>query len=156
VKSWHDALSLHKATLKSLTLNNTNAFNIRYVFDLWPSFTSFTALKKLEIEYQRMIYEQLPPNLTYLYLFDCQYICGDFEIDAWLGIKSYCPNISLVEIMTTQDCRSICRTCKYRGMKWGNWLEYRQSYKGGFELNVWFNEVSDPVDLSETRSLQAP
>ena len=149
VKSWHDALSLHKDTLEELSLNNMNAFTILNEIggrplDAWPSFTSFLALTILKIEYRRMVYTHLPPNISHLYLFDCREISNSSEITGWIGVKSYCPHIELFEIMTTQDCRSIQYDCKYLGFKWGCWTEQTREYnKAGFELKVWFKDFID-------------
>jgi hypothetical protein len=150
VQGLHDALSLHKDTLSELLLDYTNGYKMLNGVDeydpltAWPSFTSFVALKTLKIEYRRMTYPSLPPNIEHLYLFDCREIEGESEIDGWIAIQTYCPQIKLFEIMTTEHCRNTQSSCKRYGFRWGCLSErMREWTKGGFELKVWFKEFVD-------------
>ncbi|KAF2680527.1 hypothetical protein K458DRAFT_92430 [Lentithecium fluviatile CBS 122367] len=149
VLKWHTALSLHKDSLEELSLDNMKGYRIHrewevYPLHAWPSFTAFLTLKTLKIEHRRMAYAGLPPNLKYLYLFDCRRIDGREEIDRWCAIQTYCPFILQFEIMTTQDCRISQYIYKHYGFGWSYWTEQARIYhKIDFLLKVWFKDFID-------------
>ncbi|KAF1953432.1 hypothetical protein CC80DRAFT_595981 [Byssothecium circinans] len=150
VKGWHEALSIHKYSLKVLSLNCISAFKIRREYNHdpltpWPSFAFFTALKDLRIEYRRMKYAHLPPSIETLYLFDCRDVEDDDEITAWTQLKAnHFPHIKTFEIMVTGNCRGVQYQLKYYGFHWGCWTpKTREWEKDGFLLKVWFKDFID-------------
>jgi hypothetical protein len=150
VKGWHNALSLHKDFLQEISLDCINAFVImrdhyNHPLPTWPSLNSFTSLKTLKMEYRRTEYAHLPPNLDFLYLFDCRGIRTDAEINAWKQLKAYyCPKIKTFEIMITQDCRWAQRQVKSTGFHWGYFPDKTREWnKDGFLLKIWFKEFLD-------------
>ncbi|KAK7190457.1 F-box domain protein [Paraphaeosphaeria sporulosa] len=151
VEALHAVLSLHKASLEELSLNCINVFEKMNDYSpvqrlpAYPSFLGFSRVKMLKIEYRRMRYEHLPPNITHLYLCDCRDVQDDAEVEAWKAIKrTSCPDIEKVEIMCTDQCRAIQYQLKYMHFQWGCWTEHtREWYKDGFELKVWFKDFID-------------
>jgi hypothetical protein len=151
VNCFHAALSLHKSSLVELSLNWVNVFermadyNPAKTLPAYPSFQDFSHLKAFKIEYRRMRFENLPPNLTHLYLYDCRDVQNDAEVEAWKAIKrTFCPDIEVFEIMCTDHCRSTQYQLKYMHFQWGCWTEQTREWdKDGFNLKVWFKDFID-------------
>lgn len=151
VESLHAALFLNKDSLEELSLNCVNVFEKMEDYSPaetlpgYPSFQDFLRIKTFKIEYRRMRYENLPPNLTHLYLYDCRDVRNEMEVEAWKAVKrSFCPDIETFEIMCTDNCRGVQCQLKYMHFQWGCWTEKtREWYKDGFELKVWFKDFID-------------
>ena len=153
VEGLHAVLTQHKASLQELSITGANVFEAyRQSFYqrnaplvVYPPFGSFRHLKTLKIEYRRMRYENLPRNLTYLYLYDCRSVSDDTEVEAWKVTKrNFCPDLETFEIMCTDSCRSIQYKLKYMHFHWGCRTEQTREWeKDGFLLKVWFQDFID-------------
>lgn len=157
VENWHAALSLHKESLEELSLDCLNEFRLIFEYHndplpMWPSFRSFSSLKALRMDYRRMAYERLPPNLTSLHLFDCRDCKDDTEIDGWCAVKKdYCPHLEYFEIVNTKNCIAVEERLANYGFNQSLWIGVsRLWWKDGFELKVSFTELLTSPPYSPT------
>ncbi|KAF2439751.1 hypothetical protein P171DRAFT_489556 [Karstenula rhodostoma CBS 690.94] len=151
VDSLHAALSRHKDSLEELSLNCINVwermddYSPAQTLPAYPSFQDLPRLKIFKIEYRRMRYANLPPNIAHLYLYDCRDVKDAAEVEAWKAIKrTYCPELDNFQIMCTDNCRAVQYQLKYMHFHSGCWtVQTRDWDKDGFELRVWFKDFID-------------
>lgn len=118
---WHTALSLHKGSLLELNLNFLDKRaddSDSWDRPVWSSFSDFSTLKSLKVDYRRVQLSGLPKTLETLRLSDC-WVVEPEVLDRLSAMnKEACPNIRNVEVAVTFDCRINRDILRVYGFRW--------------------------------------